>query len=107
MKKLLILIAPLLLSGCFRYGTGETTGYVYAIDDGLIWDHVWFKSTLEASQADCYLLDNDDLKSKLKEASGKLKVKLGYDRHLFTFSNCDAPESGNATSDEITSIEIL
>jgi hypothetical protein len=98
------LAACSILSACGIYGTGETVGYVYAVDDGIIWDKVWYKSTLESSQGDCYLIDNDVLKAQLRELSGKQKVKLTYARHFYTFSRC--PE-GTGTKDEITGITLI
>ena len=102
MKKIIlcmILISMLLLTGCWRYGEGEAIGYVIAVDDGLMWDKVWFKTSLDTSQEDCYLIDNNNVKSLLKELAGKYKVKIIYDRHFFTLST-GCGEDG--TSDEIT-----
>lgn len=107
-KAILLACLVLMLSfttGCIKYGKGETVGYVYAVDDGVLWDKVWYKSSLESSESDCYLIDDSNLKNQLRELSGTdTKVKLKYDRHLFTASMC--PE-GAGTDDEITSIEIM
>lgn len=94
----------LLLSGCIIYGEGETIGYIYAVDDGIFWDKVWYKSNLESSESDCYLLSttDDELKDTLRQISGNTKVKLRYRRHLMTVASCP---SGTETDDEITSIE--
>lgn len=97
---LVSLFASILLAGCGVYGTGETVGYVYAVDDGIFWDKVWYKSTLEASESDCYLVDDDFLKSQLRELSGKTKIKLSYERHVMTMANC-------VNSDVITSFQLL
>lgn len=107
MKKMLLLIACcslLFLTGCWVYGSGQTTGYVYAVDDGIIWDKIWFKSSLESSQSDCYLIQTDNLKDKLRNMDVDTQVTLHYKRHLITMSIC--PE-GTGTNDEITSFEIV
>jgi hypothetical protein len=47
MKKLLLVglmcLLAFSLTGCIIYGKGQSTGYVYAVDDGIVWDKVWFK----------------------------------------------------------------
>jgi len=107
MKKILILlllILPLFLGGCIVYGKGQSTGYIYAVDDGVIWDKVWYKSSLQSSESDCYLIDNDFLKEELRELPAGTQIKLYYKRHLATIAIC--PE-GTSTDDEITSYEII
>lgn len=100
MKKLFLLLAPtLLLGGCWVYGSGETVGNVYAVDDGLFWSRAWIKTTLESSESDCYVFDGDELRGKLMDVSGGAKVKLKYKRHFSTASAC--------SNDEITSVEIV
>lgn len=102
---LLTIISLVSLTGCVKYGTGETIGYIYAVDDGIIWDKVWYKSSLESSESDCYLLRaNSKIKEDIKNASGGAKVRLKYSKHMITASLC--PE-GTGTSDEVTSIELL
>lgn len=98
-RLLLLIFCVLSLAGCGKYGKGETVGYVYAVDDGIFWDSVWIKSSLEASESDCYLLKNDMIKQSLKDLSGKQKVKFFYDRHLFVLAA--------NSNDEITEYEIL
>lgn len=96
MKKLLLLLTlPMLLAGCYRFGAGETIGYVYAVDDGVFWDTVWFKTSLESSESDCYNLDNDTIKTALREETNGVKLKLTYTKHLLTF--------GCESGDEVTS----
>ncbi len=106
MKKLVLGIFLICLmsffSGCLIYGKGETVGYVYAIEDGILWDKIWYKSSLDSSESDCYLINNDTLKEELKSHAGKDKIKFSYFRHLFTLSLCE-----NNTNDEITSFEII
>jgi len=82
----------------------ETIGYVYAVEDGLVWDKIWYKSNLESSESDCYLINDDTLKNQLKAISGIQKVKLSYDRHFFTLSMC--PE-GTENNDEIIGFDIV
>ena len=101
---LLITLSTLLLTGCGIYGKGETEGYVYAIDDGLIWDKVWYKSSLESSESDCYLIKDDVIKQQLRAISSDTRIKLKYDRHFQTASLCP---DGTSTNDEITSFEII
>ena len=94
----------ILTSGCLRYGSGEAIGYINAVDDGLVWDKVWIKTSLETSTEDCYLVAEDSgVKILLKDLIGE-KVKIKYDRHLSTIGSC--PE-GTDTSDEIIGFEIL
>lgn len=106
-KKILIallFVLPLFLGGCIVYGKGQTTGYVYAVDDGVVWDKVWYKSSLQSSESDCYLIKDDSLKEELRNLPSGTNLKLFYDRHLMTVANC--PE-GTGTDDEITSFEII
>lgn len=99
MKKLLMLLAlPLCLTAC-KYGEGETVGYIYATDDTMFTQNVWFKTTLEASESDCYRVDDEDIFDELKALSGDGKVRMNYSRNMFTFIGC--------SSDIVTSIERL
>ena len=100
----LLLLIALASTGCWKYGKGETIGYIYAVDDGIAWDKIWFKSNLQSSESDCYLIKDDALKEQLRQVSGDAKVRLYYDRHLFTIASC--PE-GTSTNDEIVRFEIL
>ena len=108
MKKILItvilLAGLLLLSGCWVYGQGQTVGYVYAVDDDVLWDIVWYKSSLESSESDCYVIKNDELKQKLRQVSGDQKVKLYYKRHIATWDSCSEKTK---TNDEIYDFEVL
>jgi len=107
MKKIIlcmILISMLSMTGCWRYGEGEAIGYVNAVDDGILWDTVWLKTSMDTSQEDCYIIDNDNVKRMLKGLVGKEKVKLIYDRHFFTLSTGCGEDGG---SDEITNFEII
>ena len=103
MKKIILLslcvLAVLTLQGCAVYGTGETTGYFYAVDDGIIWDYVYYKSSLESSETDFYILREDDLlKTELRNLPPNTFVKFYYNRHFITLGY---------SNDEITSYEIL
>ncbi len=102
MKKFLPFLLAIMLSGCMVYGKGETVGYVYAVDDGIIWDKVWYKSSLESSQSDCYLIKDETMKAQLRDITGKKKIKMTYKKHLTTVATCD-----NNTQDEIVSFETL
>lgn len=108
MKKIimcLLLISTMLLAGCGIYGKGETTGYIYAVDDGLLWGKVWYKSSLDSSESDCYLIRDYALKEQLRElADDNVRIKLKYNRHFATLSAC--PE-GTGTDDEIIGFEVL
>lgn len=102
MKKTILIVCLLslvLLTGCFRYGKGETTGYIYAVENGFFWDKVYLKSSLESSETDCYLVEkNSDLSNLLKAKTiGRNLINLKYDRHLVTLAN-------DCYNDEITLI---
>lgn len=101
MKTFLILLLPLLLTGCGVYGTGETIGYVYAVDDGIFWNRVYYKTDLQSSETDCYIFSDDSIGEQLRALSGKDKIKLKYDRHFFALT----AETCNA--DEITGIDMV
>ena len=100
-----MLLSLVLLSGCFIYGSGKTVGYIYAVDDGLIWDKVWYKSNLESSESDCYLIQNENIKQELTQLIGNTKIELTYNRHLITASICGG--EGQGTNDEIISYKII
>jgi hypothetical protein len=100
----ILILCLLFLSGCWVYGKGETVGYIYAVDDGIFWDKVWYKSSLESSESDCYLLKDDNIKQQLRDLPNGIKVKLSYDRHFITIASC--PE-GTDTEDEINGFEIV
>jgi hypothetical protein len=102
----LILTLLLMLPSCIIYGKGETIGYIYAVDDGIFWDKVWYKTNLESSESDCYLLntDNVNLKEELRQLSGKVKLKLHYQRHFMTWAMCP---DGTSTEDEIMYFEVI
>ena len=99
-----MLLSLLFLTGCGVYGKGQTQGYIYAVDDGLLWDEVWFKSSLQSSESDCYLIKDDNLKEQLRSLPAATNIKLYYGRHIFTWSGCP---NGTDTSDEITNFEVL
>lgn len=106
MKKIMIGIILMLLSitltGCFIYGKGQTTGYIFSVEDGIFWDKVWFKSSIESSDPDCYLLQKgSDLKEQLENIAPDTQIQLNYNRHFFTAT------SGDTTNDEIISFEII
>lgn len=90
-------------SGCFIYGKGESIGYIYAVDDGIFWDKIYFKTSLDSSDTDCYLVRNHDIKDKAKLFYGDMKIKLSYDKHLSTIAQCTDSVS---TDDEVYNIEI-
>lgn len=110
MKAIAILMAlmliPSLLTGCGVYGKGETIGYIYAVDDAVLWTQVWYKSSLESSESDCYVVDTDktDLIEKLKQASGETKVKMKYEKHLYTLNLCPTEHQ---THDAIVDVQII
>lgn len=105
MKRLLsVALLALLLPACIRYGTGTSTGYIYAVDDGIVWDKVWFKPSLASTESDCYLLKDQALKAELQALKSDTNIKIHYTRHLMTVARC--PE-GTGTEDEITSFETV
>lgn len=90
MKKKLLIFAVLaglvLLSGCGVYGGGETQGYITTVEDGIVWDRVYFRADLQSSQTDCYIINDDSLKERLKRTSiNKERISMKYDRHLVTW----------------------
>ncbi len=101
MKKLFpLLIIPFLLTGCIKYGTGQQTGYVYSVDDGILSDKVWIKNSANASgNGDQYCISDDSVKQQLANLSSDQQVTIKYDRHMFTFATCP-------TSDVITSFTL-
>lgn len=101
---LLLISLCLLTSGCWKYGKGESVGYTYAVDDGIVWDKVWFKPSLQSSESDCYLIKDDALKQQIRDLPQDTKIKIYYDRHFITIAMC--PE-GTGTDDEIVRYEIL
>lgn len=90
MKKLLLLLSPLLLTGCLAYGNGEHKAYVYAVDKEMFSTSVWVKTDLAASQGYCYRVDDPAVIQKLKEFNGEGKVTLTYDKHLITIVGCNS-----------------
>lgn len=105
MKKLIALgaLAIISLTGCGVYGQGTTVGYVYAVDDGF-WNKVWFKTSLQASESDCYVVADGNVRDQLNQIIGGAKVRLTYSKHLNTVDTC--PEK-NRTSDEIINVELI
>lgn len=104
MKKFLLLLPIIsILTACGEYGSGSSVGYVYAVDDGGLWyDNVWFKSSLQASESDCYLVKDPKVKSDLESLMGEIQVKITYSRQIVTASLC--PQK-NETNDIITGVE--
>ena len=100
MRKVLsaIIFTLLLLTGCFRYGGGEITGYPMAVENGFFWDKVWIKSTLESSDQDCLVIPkNSVLSDEIRQhARDQEKHTYRYSRHLATLTS-------NCFNDEITS----
>ena len=105
MKKLIALgaLAIISLTGCGVYGQGKTVGYVYAVDDGW-WNKVWFKTSLQASESDCYVVSDGTVRDKLNQVIGGAKVRLTYSKHLDTLDSCP-PD--NKTSDEIINVKLI
>ena len=85
----LMTILVLLSCGCFRYGGGESVGYVTTTEKGIVWNYVHFRSSLMSSQTDAYLISthNEELRGRLLESSEKNeRIKISYVRHLSTVS---------------------
>lgn len=77
----------LALTGCFRYGDGEQVGYVSAIEEGIIWDRIYIKPSLESTQEDVYIYNRVGIKENAQYfMSSKEPVLVTYDQHLFTLS---------------------
>lgn len=99
-----LLITTLLFSGCVKYGQGEANGIIFAVDDGVVWDKVWFKTSTGTSREDCYLINDNSLKTEFRKLNESTKVKIYYNRHLFTIARCP---DGTSTDDEIYKFEVL
>jgi hypothetical protein len=108
MKKIIIgillILSIFLLTGCGIYGQGKSTGYIYATDDGILWDKVWFKPDMASTESDCYLLNDNNLKEQLKNLQSNIKIEIYYDRHLLTLSSCG---ESKGSKDEIISYKII
>lgn len=77
------------LTACGVYGNGSTTGYVYAVDDGLYGTSVvWFKTDPKAGESDCYAVDDTQIKEQLKGLMSGQKVRLSYERHMALLVDC-------------------
>jgi hypothetical protein len=104
MKKVLVLLLMVIpiLSGCWRYGTGKTNGYITTIENGIFWDVVYIRAELESSNTDGYVINKNQfkLKEELQEfADSKQRVQLLFQKHVMT--------ACGAHSDEIVSYKIL
>lgn len=108
MKNFLIVVlmaASLVGTGCGVYGNGSATGYVHAVDDGIAWDNVWVKTSLDSSDSDCYLISPEsELKDDLLSLPPDSRVRIEYRRHIITLGIC--PE-GTGTEDEITGFSVV
>jgi len=86
MKRLiLIVVCCLMLTGCWRYGEGQTVGYVTTTESGIIWDLVWIRAELESSETNAYCINkaNKELKKALLETSKKKqRIELSYYNHI-------------------------
>ena len=106
--KTYILLATIIISlfftGCVVYGEGEAEGFVYTVEDGSMWDKVSFKENLNDENKRCYLLDDEKVKEQLRMLPKGTKIKINYNKHLFTSSMCPEDED---TNNEITSFEIV
>jgi hypothetical protein len=110
MKKIILgielLLLIILMTGCFIYGQGQSIGYIYAIDDGIVWDKAYFKPSMESTETDCYLIshNNNLIKDNLKMLKQNVQIKIIYDKHLGTLSSCNGDTD---TNDEIINYEVL
>ena len=107
---ILLIIIPLVFvflnQGVFwKYGTGTSTGVVYAVDDGILFDKVWFKPSAMSTESDCYLLFKDArIKEEFKRIPPESLVKIAYNKYLFTLASCP---KNTKTNDIITGFEII
>ena len=99
-KKICMVVSLILLAffltGCWRYGTGKTYGYITTVEDGIIWNKVWIRAELESSQTDCYVFKESDgvLEEQLREHSyNGDRVEVTYRRHIWVIaSSCNDDE---------------
>lgn len=96
-KIIVLMLIMLALSGCIRYGKGESTVYVYSVSDGIFWDQLWVKTSPESSEEYCHEM-KDELKERAQQYIGQM-VRIKYYTHLLTLSDC--------TSEEVYSIQAV
>jgi hypothetical protein len=107
MKKLILvcqiaIAVALMLSSCIVYGTGKSFGYVTTVEEGMLWDHVWFRADNASSNTDCYMIKENDLvlRSRLEEASANgTRIEIQFKRHLLS---CHG-----GLSDEIVDLRVI
>ncbi|MDB5344219.1 MAG: hypothetical protein JWP89_2596 [Schlesneria sp.] len=100
LSRIALLVPLLFLTACLKYGTGEQTGYVYAVDDGFFHSNVWIKNSINSSgNGDNYCVDDGTLKQQLKDLSPNQQIKIAYDRHFALASTCN--------NDMITSFTLI
>lgn len=88
----IVIVSLLLLTGCMVYGEGTYTGNIISVEEGIFWNVVWLKTTVESSDADCFLLLKNDPVSKTNLehlSTTQTKVTIKYLRHLITLTQCD------------------
>ena len=86
---ILVVCLIFLLSGCGRYGEGVSNGYVYAVEEGRVYDCLFIKSSLESSETDAYAIRKDS--GLMEKTRGLLfkKVEINYSKNAALFNNCN------------------
>jgi len=110
MNKLVVFltcVSVLFLSGCWRYGEGDTFGYVTTVESGIVWDYVWIRSDYTSSQTNAYVIDkgNRSLKQRLLVASEKKeRIRLHSYNHIGLASSVEGV-CGEAVDFEVVETE--
>lgn len=85
MKKLLMVLICLCCVGCLYVGKGSSVGYVTTVEEGIIWDFVWFRADYSSSNTDLWVIEKSqtELKSRLLDSSkNKQRVEILYNKHF-------------------------
>ena len=94
-RVIVAIIGLFLFVGCYIHGEGTYKGYVLAVEDGLVWNHVYVKTDLQSSDSDGLMLSQDasELKSQLLDAmESQEQVTIRFARHLAACSAVPARE---------------
>jgi hypothetical protein len=90
-KKILIclLLIGLMISttGCIIYGKGKISGYVTTTENGIFWDKVYIKSSLESSKEDCFLINKNNIIYDELSGYSTTRLNFNYNRHFMTLSD--------------------
>lgn len=86
----MILLSALFLTGCVKYGTGNSFGYITTQERGLCSNQLWFRAELESSNTDCYVVDDSLAETARIFAKEKYRAEIVYERHLLLICGCSS-----------------